>query len=610
MVIKMSKKIFIFLIFMLSGIAVAAGGAQAQQASLTLANSSAILGNANNTAWTLEKDAVFPQVSSLGTAEWLVTATKGATTHNNLSVNGYVEIKNTGSAAATIGNIAVNLQRQKVIAGKNRWVSVSVDVADASAGDAATTANIVATATQEVPAYTTAYTVSGASGTFTENSASGSLKFSDADSNDIWAITPQKTIAPGQTVKLLLIANFDNTILNIPAGGQVRAEVIVSFGNAGARGGSGASAKNIDINGNGTIDPTEANGRSVPTRLTLAVPALQTGNASVTLTDPGVSTHGTVTVITPPGFDNGGIASGVVIGDTTPPSFQVRAPVDGGESGGTVCNTAFLKGDDCKVTLTMGFDNTQPIVDPETGAIIGYQPLTHTFTLFPGVNLNAGSCVDVAANRPNPPPVHLGLGAGDFTTFTQGGWGAKPSGNNPGQLLADNFATVYPSGSVLVGIANSGKWMKFLGANSEVTTGTGQNKITTQVWKDAPYFVEQYLPGGGTAAALSLNLTNPDSSSSGVFGGQVLALQLNVDCSGKVASMQAGFGGLIYHNPGDSLDGQSVSQILTAANTALGGGSLPPGYTFSSLNDLVANLNESFDNGNSITGWAVAHLGH
>ena len=51
-----------------------------------------------------------------------------------------------------------------------------------------------------------------------------------------------------------------------------RFEVIVTFGNSGPRGGSGASGKNIDINGNGSIDTQEACVRSVPTRLTVAVP--------------------------------------------------------------------------------------------------------------------------------------------------------------------------------------------------------------------------------------------------------------------------------------------------------------------------------------------------
>lgn len=33
-----------------------------------------------------------------------------------------------------------------------------------------------------------------------------------------------------------------------------------------------------------------------------------------------------------------------------------------------------------------------------------------------------------------------------FTTYTQGGWGSPPSGNNPGKILQNGFPTVYPLG--------------------------------------------------------------------------------------------------------------------------------------------------------------------
>ena len=54
--------------------------------------------------------------------------------------------------------------------------------------------------------------------------------------------SPQQVIAPGAHVDLVYQANFNNSILAIPAGELTRLEVIVSFGNAGARGGSGAVA--------------------------------------------------------------------------------------------------------------------------------------------------------------------------------------------------------------------------------------------------------------------------------------------------------------------------------------------------------------------------------
>jgi len=79
------------------------------------------------------------------------------------------------------------------------------------------------------------------------------------------------------------------------------------------------------------------------------------------------------------------------------------------------------------------------------------------------------------------------------------------------------------------------------------------------------------------------------------LGGQVLALALNVGFS-NAGDITPGFGGLKLCGTGTSLDGDTISQILAAANTALGGGSVPSGFTLSTLNDLINNLNLSFDN--------------
>ncbi len=58
---------------------------------------------------------------------------------------------------------------------------------------------------------------------------------------------------------------------------------------------------------------------------------------------------------------------------------------------------------------------------------------------------------------------------------------------------------------------------------------------------------------------------------------------------------------------GTALDGATIAGILAVANTALGGGALPASMTFATLNDLITDLNEAFDNGTP-TGWANTHL--
>jgi len=157
-------------------------------------------------------------------------------------------------------------------------------------------------------------------------------------------------------------------------------------------------------------------------------------------------------------------------------------------------------------------------------------------------------------------------------TVTQGGWGSTPHGNNPGAFLAAHF----PGAGETIG--GSPFFLSFSTAAS----------------------VKNFLPQGGTPGALTSSALNPTAgTSAGVFAGQVLALQLNVDLKG--------FGSLVLSGTGTSLDNKTVTEILAAANLALAGGALPAGFSYSSLNNLVDLLNNSFD-GCVATDWATAHL--
>jgi len=113
--------------------------------------------------------------------------------------------------------------------------------------------------------------------------------------------------------------------------------------------------------------------------------------------------------------------------------------------------------------------------------------------------------------------------------------------------------------------------------------------------------ITAYLPAGGKPKPLDKDYPlNPTTTASGVFGGQVLALQLNV-------RYDLGFGGLFITNTGTPFDAMMVVDVLAAANEALGGDALPSGYTLSSLNDLVSFLNQGFDNCLP-SGWAQQYL--
>jgi hypothetical protein len=155
-----------------------------------------------------------------------------------------------------------------------------------------------------------------------------------------------------------------------------------------------------------------------------------------------------------------------------------------------------------------------------------------------------------------------------FRTQTQGGWGAKPSGNNPGALLANNFSAVYPAG-VQIGGA---KTLRFTSAAA----------------------VQAFLPQGGTPAALTASAVNPTTSAAGVFAGQVLALQLSVDFS-NAAITRYGLGALKVQS--GKLVGYTVAQVLALANSVLGGGAVPAGLTISDINNIVDTINNNFDDG-------------
>ena len=342
--------------------------AAGEPAELALLNSSAGLTQTSETEWTLAKTGALDTTNKAVT--WTITATEGATVDGRLVVNGTFTVLNTGTGGATIGNIVVNLQTKT----SSKWVTRSSDIANATQGEAATTANIVNSASSERKT------------SFTENAASGELNFMDASTNSQFSLVPQVTIPAGGAVTLLFSAAFDNTVLNLAAGTLARAEIIVSFGNAAE---SSASAPNIDINGNGVIDADEARVRSVPTRLTLTVPAQTPGNGTVTLSDTlaDITTTGTVS------FSNAVFNLGTTTG-------TVSVSYNPGTSGGSITNCAHLTSTNTPVT---------------SGGL--------TFPTVNGVDLTACDTQTIGASTCTPGAAGCGWQQGDLVTFSQNDWG-------------------------------------------------------------------------------------------------------------------------------------------------------------------------------------------
>lgn len=497
-------------------VALATPAGASAEAEIVLTGATAQMIQTGDTAWLLIKEGEVDAGAS--TVTWTITATPEAGGPGaQLVVDGTFTVQNTGTDGATIGNIVVNLQTKSA----GGWQTRSSDVADATSDDAATSAQVVAKASSEKQSQ------------FTENAASGPLQFMDANTNTIFALVPQVTIPAGASRTLLFSAAFDNEVLGLAVRTAARAEILVSFGNASAR---GKSVPNLDINGNGVIDADEAHVRTVPARLGLTVPA--EGPSEVILTDAldDITTTGTVT------FSDAVFNLGATTG-------TVSVSYDGGADGGTITNCAHLTGDALDLTAC----DTQTIDGP---------------TCTPG----SAGCE---------------WSSGDQHSFVQLNWDSSAFG---APLLTANYSSVYASTSGIfdVGIVSTNAF------SMSFTTVTA---------------LLNYLPATGTVAALTSDLVNPTSSSSGQFGGDVVALKLNIDFS--VAGLlthdpSAAFGDLVLCAVTPSgLNGTNVRNLLVLANTLLS--AQPSPYSLAEVAALVSEVNFAFNLGTP-SAFAQDHL--
>jgi len=156
-------------------------------------------------------------------------------------------------------------------------------------------------------------------------------------------------------------------------------------------------------------------------------------------------------------------------------------------------------------------------------------------------------------------------------TFTPGGWGAGPSGNNPGTILTNMFPKLYPKGFIVGGTYT----MKFSYAAN----------------------ITAYLPAGTTPGVLKKSYTNPTSpTEAGEFGSQVMCLKLNIDASNN-GYTKPGLANLKIA-PGYPLAGTKLSDLLILVNKVLGGqtSALPAGVSVSDLTGLMSDIAGNFDN--------------
>jgi hypothetical protein len=213
------------------------------------------------------------------------------------------------------------------------------------------------------------------------------------------------------------------------------------------------------------------------------------------------------------------------------------------------------------------------IVDNSAAALVGCVP---TMANAPGSNTgndsNANpSPVTLATNSSSDQTIDFGYKAkppvGGFITYTMGGWGATPRGNNPGAFLAGNFATVFPSGVTL----GAGKTAKFTSAKA----------------------IEVFLPSGGNPVPLSVSVVNP-TSKLGVLVGQALAVKLAVSFS-NAGVTRAGLANTKFVS--GKFAGKTVGYVLALAEQVIGGAAPPAGISYSDLSNALTTVNENYDAG-------------
>jgi hypothetical protein len=247
--------------------------------------------------------------------------------------------------------------------------------------------------------------------------------------------------------------------------------------------------------------------------------------------------------------------------------------------------------------------NTSTIIVNGVTGSVSYNPANHTASFTPTTPFTANTTytgtVTTGAKDLGEVPLAKDFNfsfttcpavtGNSFCSYTKGGY-AGPG--KPGQLFTANFSNVFFD-DLIIGVYD----------------GAGpQTSARFTAASPGPTTLQGYLtsPAGGPSAAFPADEVNPNHTVNGQLPEQTAALALNVGFSG-VGGSPAGFGNLVLTGTGTSLDGSSVNDILGFANYALAGNGLPQGFTFSSLNDLVDNLNQSWDNCTQ-DGWAQSHL--
>ncbi len=276
----------------------------------------------------------------------------------------------------------------------------------------------------------------------------------------------------------------------------------------------------------------------------------------------------------------------ITVQDTTPPtilcptSLVLECPAD------TTTNaTGLATATDAGGLVTIQYSD---VASNGTG---GTRIIARTWTAIDPCGNRTTAVQTITVRDTAPPKIAVAL----VDTLGNEGYAGGGAALRPGE---PNFTTVFSKG-LAVGHAGTNEAMAGNARLLWEPNTAGWTALTTVLAK-----------GGETSGPLTQDAVNPtETLGGGDLAVQAATLTLNIgfNHAGMIGAGPNNFGSLVYNNASDSLSGQTVSQILEAANGALAGGSLPAGYDFSSLSALIGNLNLSFRN-YTVSPWAAAHL--
>src|SRR4030095_8531660 len=159
-------------------------------------------------------------------------------------------------------------------------------------------------------------------------------------------------------------------------------------------------------------------------------------------------------------------------------------------------------------------------------------------------------------------------------TQTPGGWGADPTGNNPGSYLHANFAAAFPNG-LSIGCESSNYYVRFTSA--QAITG--------------------YMPAGGKPRALTASFTDPfPTDLKNNLVDHVIALSLSIgfdQYDPNFAPSGFDLGSMVVTS--GKFTALNVNGILLEANKILGG--CGGSYSVDDVIQVLEQINNNYVDG-------------